>query len=574
MVRLESLGRVVETDVLVIGGGVSGLWAANKAKLFVDRVLIVEKGPRDWGGQCAGAGGDMDIVPPEENIDDWLEELVYYFDGLIDQNLVEEVLRQTYDRFKDYKRLGHEFVMGPDGKLKGIPQRGLKHVKMCIARPYGEGGIDKIRVLTKEANRLGVGRLGRTLVTDLLKHDGTIVGAVGFNAINGEFYTFKTRAVVLATGDPGWKISEHVSTATGEGIAMALRAGAELRNCEFVKVFNFPKLFEWEGQTGLLPLGARFVNAKGENFMNKYSPILGGDTDPAYNVRAMAIEAREGRGPFYMDCSAMKPEDVEIMKPGAGHMLLGYNKLLDIGIDFFGQKTEWMPRPYFSLAGVVSDTKCQTKVPGLFVAGRARSVEPAVYIGGWSLANCAVSGYIAGENAGRYANSIKSIQVDEGEVKTFKNHLYAPLGKVGIPPKEVLTAIQETVSPYDVCILKSETNLKKALHKIESIRDELLPQMTARDAHYLLKLIEVRAIHLTSELLLRASLMRTESRAGHYREDYPDRDENWLKWIIVSQKDGKLNLRTEPLPLDRYKFKPTRYYMDNFRFPKYRGEQE
>ncbi len=91
--------------------------------------------------------------------------------------------------------------------------------------------------------------------------------------------------------------------------------------------------------------------------------------------------------------------------------------------------------------------------------------------------------------------------------------------------------------------------------------------MTAKDPHYLTKLFEVRAIAFTTDLYLRTSLMRTETRAGHFREDYPQRDDNWLKWIIVSQKDGKLNFRTEAVPLNKYRFKLTRYYMDNFQFP-------
>jgi succinate dehydrogenase/fumarate reductase flavoprotein subunit len=101
------------------------------------------------------------------------------------------------------------------------------------------------------------------------------------------------------------------------------------------------------------------------------------------------------------------------------------------------------------------------------------------------------------------------------------------------------------------------------------IKEELLPRMTAKDPHYLMKLIEVKGVTFISECYLRASLVRTESRAGHYREDYPDRnDEEWLKWIVINLKGDKLNLRTEPVSFERYKFKPTRYYMDNFKFPK------
>ena len=569
MSKLESLGKVIETEVLVLGGGVTGLWAANRAAEFVDDVLIVDKGPRDWGGLASRAGGDYDTVLPEENVDDFVKDLVYYFDGLCEQDLVEEILKHSYERLQAYERLGHEFVKDPDGKLKRIPQRGLDRVKCCIYRPYGKGGKNMVKVLVEEADRRGVKRICRTLVTDLLQRDGQIVGAVGFNTINGDFYIFKAGAVVHATGRAGdYKSSPHNHTGTSEGIEMALRVGAELKNCEFLRVWNGPKLFAWEGQTVLMPLGAKLVNARGETFMDKYSPILGNNTDPHYNVMGMAFEAREGRGPFYLDCSQMSPDAIEVTKPAAGWQKLSYDRLTELGMNLYKDKTEWVPQVKSSYEGIVVDTKGRIGVPGMFAAG-GWAPDPGLYMGGWMLCRTAVTGYIAGENAAKYAKSQAPLQIDEGEVKNCKKKLYTPLGKDGITPKEVLRKIQEVVFPYDVSILKSEASLKRALGEIEHIKKEHLPRMTASDAHYLLKLIEVHSIAAMTERYLRASLMRTESRAGHYREDYPERDDkNWLKWIVVSQKDGEHQLRTEPVPLDKYKLKPTRYYMDNFKFPR------
>jgi succinate dehydrogenase/fumarate reductase flavoprotein subunit len=569
MSKLESLGKVIETDVLVIGGGAAGLWAANRGRELNSNVLIVDKGPRDWGGLVSMSGGDFDAVLPEENIDDFVKDLVYYYDGLCEQDLMEELLKRSFDRLKDYQRFGCEFLTESDGRLKGIPQRGLDHIKLYPAKLKGSGGEDMAQGLRQEVNRLGVKRLGRTLVTDLLKNDGRVVGAVGFNTSNGEFYIFKANAVILATGAGGWKASYHQNTSTGEGMHMAFRAGAELRNFEFAKVWVVPKLFAWESQTTLLPLGARFINAKGDSFMDKYSPALGANTDPHYVVIGMAIEAREGRGPIYFDISRMRPENIELVKPQTGWQVLNYQKLIDLGIDFFKDIVEWMPQLLGSFGGLVADIEGRTTVPGLFVAGRGRSIDPGVYIGGFALFTTAVTGYMTGGIAGEYAKTHEPFQIDEEEVKLFKSRLYAPLGKEGIPPKEVLTEIQEIVFPYEVCILKNEKSLKTALSKIERLKYEVLPKMTSRDAHYLMKWVEVQAIAFVTELYLRTSLMRAESRAGHYREDYPDRDDkNWLKWIVASQKKGKLNLRTEPVPFERYKFKPTRYYMDKFQFPK------
>ncbi len=569
MTKLESLGKVIETDILVIGGGSTGLWAAKRAGEQGSNVLIVEKGPRDWGGLASMAGGDFDAVLPGENVDDFVEDLVYYYDGLCEQDLMEKLFQQSFDRLKDYQRFGCEFLKNPDGRLKGIPQRGLHHVKLYPARLKGKGGQDMMRGLTGEVDRLGVKRLGRTLVTDLLKSNGRVVGAVGFDTLSGDFHIFKAGAVILATGAGGWKASYGQNTSTGEGMHLAFRAGAELRNLEFAKVWVVPKLFAWESQTTLLPLGARFLNAKGESFMDKYSPVLGANTDPHYVVIGMAIEAREGRGPIYFDISRMKPADIELVKPQTGWQLINYQKLVTLGMDFFKDSMEWMPQLLGSFGGLNADLEGRTTVPGLFVAGRGRSIDPGVYIGGFALFTSAVTGYLTGGIAAEYAKSREPYQIEEDEVEQFKSHLYAPLGKPGLPPKKVLTEIQEAIFPYDVCILKNEKSLKEALRKIERIKNEALTQMTARDAHYLLKWIEVQGIAFVAELYLRTSLMREETRAGHFREDHPDRDnEKWLCWIIARRRGDGVSFRTERVPLERYKIKPHRYYMDNFNFPR------
>lgn len=565
---LESTGDVIETDVLVIGGGVSGLWAANRARQFVERVLIVESGPVDWGGQCSLSSGGVNALVPGEDVDNFVKELVYYTDGLCDQDMAEEMLRQSCDRLTDLQKMGFEFRNESDGKLKGIPQRGISHFKVYNARQWGEGGKRMVALLNNEANRCGIKRLGRTVVTELLKNGDAVVGAIGFNVVNGEFYIFKANAVVLATGLCCWKISYGKNTVSGAGTYLAYQAGAKLKNFEFMRVWNVPRLFAWEGQGRLLPLGAIFVNVRGEPFMEKYSPALGTNTDPHYVVRAMAVEAREDRGPFYLDCSRMKPENRELMKPKGGWMQLNYEKLKELGMDFFEQKLEWMPQVNESIGGIVTNVKCQTSVPGLFAAGTLVTFGRAgLYMSGWHLMTTAVTGYIAGESAAGYAREQKPSTVNEKEVGELKKHLFAPLGKSGIAPKEVLSGIQDALFQYDVCILKTEAGLKRALHKMNYIKGELVHQMAASDSHYLLKLQEMHWIALATELFIRASLMREESRAGHYREDYPKRDDkNWLKWITISQMNGKLTLNTEPVPIDRYKFKPERYYMDNFTF--------
>jgi len=563
-----------ETDALIIGAGSAGLWAAHsiKKKNKNIRVLLVDKGPASWGGLMACAGGDYDAVLPDEDIDDWIKDWVYYFDGLCDQDLMKTIWSQSYERLQEYQAWGCTYLADENGQLKGkgVPQRGLEHIKLYVTKEKGSGGLRMAKALAAATASEGE-TIGRVYLTDLVKNkDGKVVGAVGFHVRDGSFIRIKAKAVLVATGLGSWKCSYMKHSSNGEGIAMAYKAGAELRNFEFCRVWNVPKLFAWEGQTTLLPLGAHFVNAKGEDFMQRYCPALGGNTDPHYSTIAMALEMRAGRGPIYFTTDKLREEDAPVYLPKLGWQKINYERLKnDLGIDFFKSKTEWMPQPLMSYGGICADLKGATCVPGLFAAGRCRSIDPGVYTGGFSLSSTAVTGHIAGEAMVDYIhdNHVELEELDEAVVTEFQTGIYEPLGGTGIPYKEVLRAIQGIVFPYEVSIIKSDKSLRNALHKIETLKEEVLGRMGASDPHYLMKLKETECVAFTAEMYIRASLMRTESRAGHFREDYPDHSEDWLKWIVIrADENNEAQLRTENVPIERYKFPVERYYQDQFQF--------
>ncbi len=564
----------IETDVLIIGAGPSGMWTAKHLKELKPglQVTVVDKAGADWGGLMTMSEGDFDAVTPEENIDEWVKDLVYYWDGLCDQELMETLFRASYDRLCEYEKLGCTYTRKEDGNFKGIPQRGLDNVKLCITKVKGTGGEDMRDSLNKEMRRLDIQRIGRIMVTELLQQDGHITGAVGFHVQTGQFYSFAAKAVVIACGRGGWKCSYGKNTSTGEGLLLAYQAGAELCNMEFAEVWNVPKLFSWEGQTVLLPLGAKFVNAKGKSFMERYSPVLKGNTDPHYTTMAMAMETKAGRGPIYFDTSDLKEEDREFVQPAAGWQLLNHNKLKNIGIDFFRGTTEWQPQILSSFGGIVADAYGRTKVKGLYAVGRSRFLDAGVYIGGFDLSTTATTGYLAAEGIHQYLQqegSAISAQLSKEDLETKRSLLSEQLQKTGVNGKEVLRKIQELVLPYNVSILKSEKSLNSALHELQQIQKDLLPEMGSGDAHYLMKCKEIEAIAIVTEMFLKASLMRKETRGGHYREDYPQRDDqNWLGWIKIRQENGNMKLHLEPVPLKTYKHPVERYYQDNFQFPK------
>ena len=557
------------TDILIVGGGFAGLWAALEARKQGKDVLIVDKGPRDWGGLGRMCGGDLIALRPGDDIDTMVDELVYYFDGLCEQDVVREILRQSQDRFDDYERMGHIFARNEKGELRSIPQRGLDHIRCYLYRPYGLGGEDKANTLVNAVEKLGVRRIGRVEITEILKSGERAVGAVGFHVQSGAPFVFQAKAVILAANMGSWKTSYHINSNSGEGCALAFNAGVTLRNCEFLRIWNVPMQFAWEGQTGLLPKGARFLNKNGEDFMKRYSPKFGAKADPHYNIRGMAIEIREGRGPIVFDCSQMKPEDIEIMRPAGGWMKLNDTKLLQEGIDFFRQKIEWMPMIRESFGGAVTDMEGGTNVKGLFVAGRARSVEQGVYMGGWAMCVTATTGYITGGAAARFVDGCESPVLDSSEVRRALSDALAPLGCDGLMPKDIMRETQRLMFPVDVTILRTGKGISRSLDGLQSLQEDLLPKMKAPNAHYLMKYNEARAMVMMTEFYLRAALMRKESRSGHYREDFPQRDDkNWLCWIHVDRNEnGEAVLSKKRVPLERYPIQPYRYYMDNFTFP-------
>ena len=557
------------TDVLVVGGGPGGLWTANqyKSRNPEGDVLIVDKGPKDWGGLMSLSGGDFDAIMPGEKVDDWVKDLVYYWDGLCDQEMMESLISGIYDRFQDYLDMGCEYLKDDDGNYKGVPQRHLDHYKLYVTKEKGYGGERMTNVLVKRAQELGVRRRGRVLITDLIKKEDQVVGAVGFHSVEGILYVIHARAVVLACGMTGWKSSYMKNTTTGEWLDMALRAGANVTNFEFGRVWNTPKEFSWEGQTTLLPLGAKYVNRDGENFMERYSPVFGNNTDPHYLTLGMALEARAGRAPIYFDVSELDRSKIDVIKPKHGWQVLNYHKMQDLGVEFFEDKFEWNPQLMCCFGGMEVDLQHHTSVPGLYATGTCTSLDPGVYIGGFGLSTSAQGGYITGNTLTvDLKENLPKIEFSLEEARPYIEALTAKTEKNGSTPKTVLRKIQEIVFPYEVSIVKSEESLKAAQEKLEALRNEL-DEMKAADPHELLKLIEVRGIYKVTELHIRASRERTESRGGHFREDYPTyNDEEWLAWLMFREEDGKLISYKKPVPLEKYRFPVEKHYFDNFDF--------
>lgn len=560
--------RRLTADVLIVGCGASGMWTAKrlKEKRPETDILMVDKGPDLWGGLMTLSGGDFEAVFPEEDVQSWIRDLIWYWDGLCDQEEMTRIFSDSYARMKDYQDMGYEFLKNEQGAYMPVPQRSMEHCRLYPCREKGTGGQIMANAMIGEMKRLGIRHLCRTQITDLIQAEGRVAGAVGFDSVTGDFLVIQAGAVVIACGNPSWKPGYNGNTSSGEWVRMCLNAGVKMRNFESLTVMNAPKLFFWEGQGIYLALGARFVNAQGEPFMDRYSPVFGANTDNNFITRAMAMEIKAGRGPIYLDLSQIPEKDMVHVRPQTGNQIMNHNKLKAQGIDFLNARdVEFIPQVQLALGGAVTDKDSATGVDGLYVVGRARSLD-YIYLCGFGLCSTAVTGYQAGDALADRLDR-KPAPLPEPLVREKKDALYAPLGTGTLTPKAVWKELNDLISHYDVCILKSQESLEAASRELDRIEQEDLPRMGAKDPHYLLKYKEVEGIVTLTRLYLEASKLRKESRGAHYRVDYPHRnDAEYLGWVCQRKAaDGGVESFIEPVPQGPNPM-PEHFYSDNFCF--------
>jgi len=559
MAKLEDLGEVISTDVLIIGGGIGGLVAAIKAKEESPKldVLMVDKQTIGWSGKAPKGGGVLTFVGPDDDPDKFAEyhikNIGYY---LNDQELLYAYARESYGAVQQLAEWGVKVIRDAEGKFV---------IFKMLANPWSTAPVDldMLLPLRARARKAGAKILNKIHVAELLKQDDRVVGAVGFSLIDGRFYIFKAKATVLANGSCNYRVKRMWATGCGDGIAAAYRAGAEMRNAEFGNFFDLHRLDTDSPGGG--PGRASLVNALGEDIFKKY--VSGPQPDIALElVLGMEKEIREGRGPIYSVVSGPPPSFGSLVRRKAD----SWRARIVAKEAKYGpppkEKVEVVASLNAELSCIKVDHEMKTTLAGLWAigdtsyAGSAMAgavFAPPARMRGSGLMNAVFSAMRGGPAAARYAAKAASPEVNYAEVKRLKEEIFAPMPRQkGLEPWDAIYAIQEVVCPIKYNLRRSQDHLEEGLSKIKKVQDRL-PELVAKDAHYLGKCHEVRSYAVCAEMTLRAALMRTESRGWHFREDYPQRDDkDWLKWVIVKQKGGKMAVSTEPVPIDKYKFKP------------------
>jgi succinate dehydrogenase / fumarate reductase flavoprotein subunit len=565
MAKIEDLGEVIPTDLLFIGGGIAGLSAAIQAKEAFPKVdiLLVDKQTVGWAGKAPKIGGGLWVKMPDDDADKIAEYHVRKIGSYLnDQELLYSFIREAYGAIGKLGEWGVKLAKDAEGKLLTS-----KHAAGLWS---GTGAdLDMLFPIRGKARKMGVKILNKVQVVELLRKEDRVTGAVGFGLIDGRFYVFKAKATILANGSQNFRMKRLWASGCGEGIAAAYRAGAEMRNAEFGNFFDVDR--KDTDSPGVDYMG--LLNAADENISKRYVMELEPDT-PISIIMGMEKEVNEEKGPIYIDASQPPLMDPSVAPPKGP--FYGYWPLPKVH-EFWSRQgsiklTHPSPRIEVTaalnaeLSPIKVDHDMKTTLEGLFAIGDAcyqgsawagAVPAPPGRMRGSGIMNALFTSLRGGPAAARFASRAASPKVDYNEVKRFKEEIFAPMRrKKGFLPADAIYAVQNVVGKIKYNLRRNKDRLEEAISKVEELQHQE-NKLFAKDGHGLGKCREAKAMAICAEMSFRAALMRAESRGTHYREDYPKRDDrNWLKWVIVKQEAGKMAVSTEPVPIEKYKFRP------------------
>ncbi len=556
----------IESEVLVVGGGMAACRAAIRAREMGADVIMIDKAYVSRSGATTFAHVMMAPPPKSDSeCEAWYKEIVEDSEYLADQEWVQAVMKEHTARIRDLEEMGVEFEKTKDGEFNQTIARGQR-----VGRSIHFDGAKMLEALRAAAEKKGVRVMDRVMLTHLLTSDGRyptdgrVIGATGLHTRKGRFMVFPAKAVVLGTGPFTSDLNfNYIDNCTGEGTAAAYEAGAELMEMEFGQhgtINYFAGKLKVIGQSKLQGQGTKIVNRLGERIMEKYDPKLKELTTLGLIAQAVTKEAMEGRGPCYFDMRHLTQEHIDHMRRVLPVLMRGFD---NVGIDVRKQLLEAAPlcgiMASGSGAGIRVNTSSATRIPGLYACGNAtKPPHGCSNIAAIPQSYASLSGYRAGENAAIEARKLLLEKPRPEQLKELEAMDMAPLSRrLAINGSQVVHEAFRAIAKAPYGLFKSDARIRESLARVRDIKENLLPRVAARDAHGLVKATGARSVAQTIELMLLCALERTECRGPHYREDYPYRDDiNWLKWVITRNVNGKPHIEAVPVPFEKYPLKP------------------
>jgi succinate dehydrogenase/fumarate reductase flavoprotein subunit len=540
--------QLVCCDVLVIGGGGSGLRAAIEAKEKGAHVVVVSKSRVGYGnntylskGTFAAATGWRDS---RDNPDVHLKDSIIGGRFINDWKILKLVTQEAVSQIEFLQRCGVRFFER-EGKIGVMHTPGHSYARHV--RGQDRSGRDFVIPLRAYAERIGVRFMDRVFITRLISSRGRIAGATGI-ARDGAFSAFSASSIVLATGGFArtYLHNNNAAGITGDGHALAFELGVPLKDMEFIQFYPTAlgalgsRLFLYEAF--IFQGGAVLRNALGDDIIAKY-----GLNDPMAMTRdrltrAIMQEILGGRGVtggVIVDLSTVPEEELTALRQLLPSASTPGEKELIVS-----------PTAHFCMGGISIDENAETPVPGLFAAGEVcAGAHGANRLGGNALSEVFAMGGIAGERAAQKARESDKPDLPEKQVLAERERLESFHSAVGEDFGELHRDLKD-VMWRKAGIIRDEDGLKAALERLKVIA-ACLRKVHVKDYSELRRYLELENMLLLSEMVCRAALLRTESRGAHYRTDYPEEDnDNWLKNILVRKQRLEMSLETVPVSVD------------------------
>jgi succinate dehydrogenase / fumarate reductase flavoprotein subunit len=582
-----------EHDVLVIGAGGAGLRAAIEASAEGVRVGLVCKSLLGKAHTVMAEGG---IAAALANVDDRDSWEVHFADTMRggqyvnNWRMAELHAKEAPDRVRELEAWGAVFDRTKDGRILQRNFGGHKYPR--LAHVGDRTGLEMIRTLQDHGVHKGIDvHMERTILT-LLKHDGRIVGAFGYDRERGRFLVFRAKAIVLATGGIGraYKITSNSWEYTGDGHALGYRAGAELIDMEFVQFH--PTGMVWPPSVcgilvteGVRGEGGVLTNKDGRRFMFDSVPenyraqtadneeegwrYCQGDKNARrppelltrdHIARCIVREIKEGRGSphggVFLDIAWVDkkiPKAAEHIKKKLPSMYHQFKQLADI--DITEQPMEVGPTTHYVMGGIRVDSDTQmSRVPGLFAAGEcAGGINGANRLGGNSLSDLLVFGKRAGEFAAKFARENQHGAINTAEIEEVVREALRPFEqREGENPYTLQRDLQETMQD-NVGIVRTGAEMKSQLEHLRKLWEQASQVSVSGNREFnpgWHTALDLKNLLTVSEAVTRAALVRKESRGAQFREDYPEKDATFanVNTIIWRGDDGSMNVRLDPLP--------------------------
>jgi succinate dehydrogenase / fumarate reductase flavoprotein subunit len=577
-----------EHDVIVIGAGGAGLRAAIEAAAQGVSVGLVCKSLLGKAHTVMAEGGiaaAMGNVWPEDNWQVHFRDTMRGGKMLNNWRMAQLHAQEAPERVLELERWGALFDRTKDGLISQRDFGGHRYAR--LAHVGDRTGLEMIRTLQYHGIHQGIDVYMECNVQRLLKDGDRVTGAVGYWRKDGAMVVFKSKAVVLATGGIGraWKVTSNSWEYTGDGHSLALWAGADLIDMEFVQFH--PTGMVWPPSVrGILVTesvrgdGGTLKNKGGERFMFNYIPeFFKGETadnieeaerwyvDKKNNrrtpdllprdevARAINSEIKAGRGSphggVFLDINTRRSADyIRKRLPSMYHQ---FKELA--GVDITKEPMEVGPTQHYVMGGVRVDAdSTQGTVPGLFAAGEvAGGMHGSNRLGGNSLSDLLVFGRRAGLHAALYAKNFGGqLVVDSAFVESVVRESLEPFERAGGEnPYAIQADLQETMQKL-VGLIRTESELKEAIKKIESLKERAGKVRVEGGRTYNAgwhTALDLRSLLTVAECSAVAALERKESRGGHTREDHPYTDDTWGKVnVVLRLRDGRIQVSREPLP--------------------------